>query len=138
MEARENALPLNVFDSFKRISSVLEARERASCLARRQQQGQLLPTLQRGPGERGATEGLDFQDSGTVITFTEFTIGDCAVCHCGTLPMTVEHSHRDCQTHQNLREESLPAHTAVGEKLCGPMENLQRTAAYVPATRVQV
>lgn len=121
------------------VSSVVwEARESASCFVRRQQQGQLPPTLQRGPGERGATEGLDIQVSGTVITFTKFTIGDCAVCLCGTLPMTVEHSYQDCQTHQNLREETLPAHTAVREKLCGPVENHQRTAAYVPAIRVQV
>ena len=38
-----------------------------------------------------------------------------------------------CQSHQNLRAETGPADTAVTGKLFGLWENLQRTAAYVPA-----
>ena len=41
-----------------------------------------------------------------------------------------------CQTHQNLRAETWPADTPVREKIYGPVENLQHTAAYVPATGV--
>ena len=63
--------------------------------------------------------------------FTKFRIEESAVCHCGTSPMTVEHFPHDCQTHQNLRAETWPADTPVREKTYGPVENLQRTAAYV-------
>ena len=57
---------------------------------------------------------------------------------CGTLPMTVEHVLQDCQTHQNVRAEAWPADTLVREKVYGPVENLQRIAAYIRATGVPV
>ena len=70
-------------------------------------------------------------------TFAKF-FGDSTVCQCGTSLMTVERFLQDCQTHQNLRAEPWPADTPVREKIYGPVENLQRTAAYVRATGVPV
>ena len=46
----------------------------------------------------------------------------------------VEHSLQGCQTHQNLGTETLPADTAVREKIHGPVENVECTAAYTGAT----
>ena len=47
--------------------------------------------------------------------------------------MTEEHFLQDCQNHQNLKAETWPADTPVREKIYSPVENLQRTAAYVRA-----
>ena len=66
-------------------------------------------------------------------TFAKF-FGDSTVCQCGTSLMTVERFLQDCQTHQNLRAEPWPADTPAREKIYGPVENLQHTAAYVRAT----
>ena len=60
------------------------------------------------------------------------------MCHCSISPVTAENVLQDCQTLQNLRADTGPADTAVREKLCGPVENLLCTAAYVPATGVPV
>ena len=70
--------------------------------------------------------------------FTKFRIGESSVRYCGTSPLTVEHFPQDCQTHQHLRAETWPADTPVREKIYSPVENLQRTAAYVRSTRVPV
>ena len=51
-------------------------------------------------------------------------------------PVTVEHFQvpAGLSDHQNMRAEPWPADTAVREKISNPVENLQRTAAYVWAT----
>ena len=72
------------------------------------------------------------------IMFMEFRIWESAVCHCSTSPKTVEHFLQDCQTHRNQRAKTWPADTPVREKIYGPVENLQHTAAYVRATEVPV
>jgi ribonuclease HI len=70
--------------------------------------------------------------------FTRFRIGETAVCPCGTAPMTVEHFLQDCPTHHNLRAETWPADQPMREKLCGSLESLRRTAAFVSASGVPV
>ena len=68
------------------------------------------------------------------LKFLKFRIGEFAACHCGTSPMTVEQFLQDCQTRQNLKAETWSADTPVRE-IYGHVENLQRTSAYVRATR---
>ena len=50
--------------------------------------------------------------------------------------MMVEDFLQDCQTHQNLRAETWPADTLVGQKLYrpSPVKNLQHIMAYVQTT----
>ena len=48
--------------------------------------------------------------------------------------MTVEYFLQDCRTDQSLGAETWPADTPVREKIYDPVDNLQRTAAYVLAT----
>ena len=44
-------------------------------------------------------------------TLTKSCARESSMCHCGLLPMMVEHFLQDCQTHQKLRAEPWPADT---------------------------
>ena len=102
-----------------------------------QQQGQFLPTVQRGSSDNSEQLKTGHSRLGHHM-FTEFRIGESSACYCGTSPMTVEHFLQDGQNHQNPRAETWPADTSVREKVYDPVENLRRTAAYVRATGVPV
>ena len=70
--------------------------------------------------------------------FSKFRIGDSPECPCGTSWMTVDHFLQICPMHDDLRREIWPTDTQIQEKLFGPLEGPQRTAAFVRASRVDV
>ena len=90
-----------------------------------------------GSSDHGATEDWAFKTRTPYIHEIPHLRIRCVslryIAHdCGTLPAGLSDSP------ESKRAETWPADTLVREKLYGPVENLQRTAAYVCATGVPV
>ena len=76
------------------------------------------------PSDHGVTEHWTLKDSGTIFMFTKFRIGESAVCHCDTSPMTVEHFLQNFSRSPESEAETWPADTPVMETIYGPVENV--------------
>ena len=116
-----------------------EEEKMAATTPRLQQQGPLLPTLQR-KGREDPVIQLRLRTGHSRFrhrTFTKFRGGESSACHCGTSPMMEQFLLQDCQTHQNPRAETWPADTPV-RGIYDTVENLRPTAANIQATGVPV
>lgn len=60
------------------------------------------------------------------------------LCSCGEAEQTTTHILQECRDFRDLREEHWPRPTPIADKLYGPLEALQTTAAFLMRTGLQV
>ena len=69
---------------------------------------------------------------------SKFKVGESEMCRCNADIMAAEHLLQHCQLHGALRQDIWPEPKPLRDKLCGNLEELRRTAAFVRAIDTSV
>ena len=66
--------------------------------------------------------------------YSKFKVGESEMCLCNADILTAEHLLQHCRLHDALRRDMWPEPIPLRDKVCGNLEELRRTAAFVRAT----
>ena len=70
--------------------------------------------------------------------YRTFKVGDTDQCPCGEEAQTAEHILQKCQMYKELRVRTWPQPTLEAQKLYGCLTDLQRTAAFISKTGLNI
>ena len=73
-----------------------------------------------------------------VHLYNKFKVGESEMCPCNADIMTAEHLLQYCQLYDAMRWDMWPEPTLQRDKLCGNLEELRRTAAFMRTTGISI
>ena len=73
-----------------------------------------------------------------VHMYNKFKVGESEMRPCNADIMSAEHLLQHCRLYDTLRRDTWPEPTLLRDKLCGNLEELRRTAAFVRTTGISI